>query len=119
MIQILFSYYFSSNELIKEKFIEEIENDENLCITVINVYEILKEFKWKNNKNKEEQFKEFLKDILVFRIDDDIINVASDIYSDLRKNGITIGDADILFAAIVIKNKGVLKTNKIRHYGKY
>ena len=112
----IISYYFNSNETIKEKILETIDNDENICTTVINVYEILKGFKWKNNQTKENQFKEFLKDIIVFTIDNDVINIASDIYSKLRKIGKTIGDADILIAAIVIKNDGILVTNNIKHY---
>ena len=112
----IISYYFNSNRTVKEKLLETIDNDENICTTVINVYEILKGFKWKNNQNKENQFKEFIKDIIIFTIDDDVINIASNIYSDLRKIGKTIGDADILIAAIVIKNEGILVTNNMKHY---
>jgi len=112
----IISYYFNSNEKIKEKLLETIDNDENICTTVINVYEIIKGFKWRNNQNKENQFKEFLKDVTIFTIDDDVINIASEIYSNLRKFGKTIGDADILIAAIVIKNNGTLVTNNAKHY---
>jgi len=112
----IISYYFNANIKIKEKILEAIEKNENICTTVINIYEILKGFKWKNNKSKENQFKEFLEDIIVFTIDDDVIEIASEIYSNLRKNGKTIGDADILIAAIVIKNNGILITNNIKHY---
>ena len=112
----IISYFFNSNEKIKEKLLEIIDNDESICTTVINVYEILKGFRWKNSQNKENQFKDFLRDVIVFTIDDDIINIASDIYSNLRKTGKTIGDADILIAAIVIKNNGVLVTNNTKHY---
>jgi tRNA(fMet)-specific endonuclease VapC len=45
-----------------------------------------------------------------------VINIASDLYADLRKAGKTIGDADILIAAIVIKNRGILITNNKKHY---
>ena len=112
----IISYYFNSNEIIKERLLETIDNDENICTTVINVYEILKGLKWRNNKNKENQFWEFLSNLHVFSIDDDVINIASDIYSNLRKAGKTIGDADILIAAIVIKNNGILVTNNTKHY---
>jgi tRNA(fMet)-specific endonuclease VapC len=112
----IISYYFNSNEKIKEKILEIIDSDENICTTVINVYEILKGFKWKNNQHKENQFKEFLRDLIIFTIDDEVINIASDIYSNLRKTGKTISDADILIAAIVIKNDGILVTNNIKHY---
>jgi tRNA(fMet)-specific endonuclease VapC len=78
---------------------EAVDGDEEICTTVINIYEILKGFRWKNNKRKEEQFREFLEDVIVFSIDDDAINIASDLYAHLRKKGKTIGDADIFIAA--------------------
>ena len=112
----IISYYFGENIKIKEKILEVIDNGEDICMTVINIYEILKGFKWKNNKKKENQFKEFLEDVVVFTIDNDIINIASDLYAGLRKTGKTIGDADILIAAIVMKNDGILISNNIKHY---
>jgi len=112
----IISYYFNANIKIKEKLLEAIDNNNNICTTVINIYEILKGFKWKNKNDKEIQFKEFLEDVIVYTIDDDVIEIASEIYSNLRKNGKTIVDADILIAAIVIKNNGILVTNNIKHY---
>jgi tRNA(fMet)-specific endonuclease VapC len=112
----IISYYFNANNEVKERLMEAVDSDEEICTTVINVYEILKGFKWKNNKKKEEQFKEFLEDVVVFRIDDDAINIASDLYAYLRKKGKTIGDADIFIAAIVIKNNGTLISNNVKHY---
>jgi len=112
----IISYYFEANIKVKEKILEIIDKNENICTTVINIYEILKGFKWKNNKKKEYQFKEFLEDVVIFTIDDDVTNIASDLYADLRKNGKTIGDADILIAAIVMRNKGTLISNNIKHY---
>jgi len=38
------------------------------------------------------------------------------LYSNLRKAGKTIGDADILIAAIVIKNEGTLVSSNTKHY---
>ena len=112
----IISYYFHANDKIKEKILETIDNDKNICTTVINAYEILKGLKWRNNKKKENQFKEFLEDVIVLSIDDEVINIASDLYSSLRKSGKTIGDADILIAAIVIKNNGTLVSNNTKHY---
>jgi len=112
----IFSYYFNANIKIKEKILEMINNDESICTTAVNVYEVLKGLKWRNNKNKETQFREFLEDIVIFTIDTDVINIASDLYSELRKTGKTIGDADILIAAIVIRNNGILVSNNTKHY---
>jgi tRNA(fMet)-specific endonuclease VapC len=112
----IISYYFNANTKIKEKLLEIIDNDENISTTVINIYEILKGFRWRNNKKKENQFKEFLEDVIIFTIDDDVINIAADLYSNLRKKGKTISDADILIAAIVIKNNGILVSNNEKHF---
>jgi tRNA(fMet)-specific endonuclease VapC len=112
----IISYYFNANNLIKEKILETIDNDEEICTTVINIYEILKGFRWKNNQRKENQLKEFLEDVVIYTIDDDVVNIASDLYAMLRKKGKTIGDADIFIAAIVIKNDGTLISNNIKHY---
>jgi tRNA(fMet)-specific endonuclease VapC len=112
----IISYYFNSNSKIKEKILEAIDNDETICTTVINIYEILKGLRWKNNEKKESQFKEFLEDVTVFTIDENIIDIASNLYSNLRKNGRTIGDADVLIASIVIRNEGILVSNNTKHY---
>ena len=112
----IISYYFDANIKIKEKILEVIDNGEDICMTVINIYEILKGFKWKNNKKKEAQFKEFLEEVVIFTVDNDVINIASDLYAGLRKTGKTIGDADILIAAIVMKNNGILISNNMKHY---
>jgi len=112
----IISYYFNANAKIKEKIIETIDNDEIICTTVINVYEIFKGFRWKNNENKEKQFKEFLEELTIFTIDDDVIDIAANIYSNLKKSGKAIGDADILIAAIVIRNNGTLVSNNTKHF---
>jgi len=113
----IISYYLNSNETIMNKILEQIDNDNVLCTTVINKYEILKGLKWKNNNQKEHLFRNFLKDDLVIcAIDDDVIEIASEIYSAQRKKGITIEDADILIAAIVIANNGTLVTNNTKHF---
>ncbi|MCL2412395.1 MAG: PIN domain-containing protein [Treponema sp.] len=112
----ILSYYFSGNEIIRDKLLEIISNGEKIALTSINVYEILKGFRWRKNKNKELLFKDFLENIIVYSIDDIVLEIAADIYAELRENGKTVGDADILIAAIVIKNDGKLFTNNIKHY---
>ena len=110
------SFYFAGDSNIKEKIIETINKVEQICLTAINVYELKKGLRWRNNKTKEEKFNKFLQNIRIFTLDDGSISLAVDIYADLRKNGITIGDADILIAGIVINNNGTLITNNIQHY---
>jgi tRNA(fMet)-specific endonuclease VapC len=110
------SYYFSGDIRIHNKIKETINTSEKIALTIINVYEILKGLKWRKNKYKRIMFDKFLETVSIFTIDDSVIDLATDIYADLRGNGITIGDADILIAAIVIKNDGKLVSNNLKHY---
>ena len=112
----ILSYYFAGNSEIHNKMKETINAGERIALTAMNVYEILKGFKWRNSKNKEIIFHQFLETVPVFPIDDNVINLATDIYADLKRNEITISDADILIAAIVINNNGKLISNNKKHY---
>ena len=52
----------------------------------------------------------------MFSLDESAIQTAAEIYADLKRKGINIGDADILIASIVITSNGKLITNNIKHY---
>jgi predicted nucleic acid-binding protein len=43
----ILSYYFSGNIKKKKKIKESIKNAEKIALTSINIYEILKGFKWR------------------------------------------------------------------------
>jgi len=110
------SYFLAGNPMIRDKMQDAIDCKHQVCLTCINVYEIIKGLRYRNNKNKEQLFEEFLTNITVFSLEEKVIQIAADIYADLRKKGETIGDADILIAAVVISNDGKLITNNFKHY---
>jgi tRNA(fMet)-specific endonuclease VapC len=112
----ILSYYFAGNIKIKDKILEIINGGEELCLTSTNVYEILKGYQWRKNKKKEKMFREFMENINIFSFDNEIIELAANIYADLRSNGKTVGDADIIIAAIVISNNGKLVSNNTKHF---
>ena len=112
----ILSYYFSGNTKIREQIVDTLKNKDQIALTIINVYEVLKGLRWRKNIKKETMFKNFLEAVPVFTIDDDVTKSAADIYTDLRKNGKIIGDADILIAAIIIRNDGKLVTNNAEHF---
>lgn len=93
-----------------------INDNAQICLTSINVYEFLKGLRYKSNKNEERIFDDFLKNVTVLHLDDSSVHTAADIYANLRKRGITVGDADILIASIVVTHGGKLITNNTRHY---
>ena len=110
------SYFLSGNSAVAGRMSEVLNNNLQICLTNINVYEFLKGLRFKSTEREEQQFNDFLKNIAVFHLDDDSIKLAADIYADLRKRGITVGDADILIASIVITHCGKLITNNTKHY---
>jgi predicted nucleic acid-binding protein len=112
----ILSYYFLGNTKIRDKIMETLRNKEQIALTIINVYEVLKGFRWRKNIKKETMFINFLETIPVFAIDNDVTTLAADIYADLRITGKIISDADILIAAIIIKNNGKLVTNNTGHF---
>jgi tRNA(fMet)-specific endonuclease VapC len=112
----ILSYFFAGNTHIRDKLELNISQGEQIGLTAINVYEVLKGFKYKNNPVKAKQFSDFLNYTTVFTLDNFVIDQAAGIYADLRKSGNIIGDADILIAAIVISNNGVLVSNNHKHY---
>jgi tRNA(fMet)-specific endonuclease VapC len=83
---------------------------------VINVFEILRGLRSKGMKNTEIQFNELLEDMVVLSIDKEVISIAADIYSYRKNKGLNLEDADILIAAITIRNNGILVTNNIKHF---
>ena len=112
----ILSYYLIDDTKIKVELRNRIRNNELICTTIINVYEILRGFKWKNNPKKETLFRSFLDNLKIFSIDDEAVEIASEIYSNQRKKGENIEDADILIAAIVLANNGILITNNTKHF---
>ena len=112
----IISYYFDGEHKIKARLDEVFRLKEDICTTVVNVYEVIKGLRWRDNKQKEAKIKHFLKDIKVFAVQKNVVDEAASIYADLRKKGITIGDADVLIAAVVITNNGTLVTNNTKHF---
>jgi predicted nucleic acid-binding protein len=112
----ILSYFLRGDDVITSNVSQIIERGEEIGLTTINAYEILKGFRYKNNKKKETLFLEILNNLSVFSFDNISINIAADIYASLRKSGQTISDADVIIAAIVIGNNGILVTNNNKHF---
>ena len=112
----IISYYLNADKQIINNIMQLVDDNEILCTTVVNKFEIIRGFKWKKSKKKENMARGFMSKLMLFSIDNDVIEIAAEIYSDLRKKGLNIEDADILIAAIVIRYEGTLVTNNIKHF---
>jgi len=113
----IISYYLDGDFNIKKCLDNAFRQNVEICTTVVNVYEVIKGLRWRNNKQKEARIIHFFEDITIHTVKKDIAAIAATIYADLRKKGITIGDADILIAAVVMAHNGTLVTNNTKHFG--
>ena len=93
-----------------------LENHPHFTISVINRYEILRGLKAKGASAQLASFDRFCKAIEIVPVTDRIVEISSNIYSDLYRNGNLIGDADILIAATAISMDRVLVTNNEKHF---
>ena len=66
----ILSYFFSSNALVRDKLRDAVDNGEQIAMTAINVYEVLKGLKHRNNLSLEKMFMNFLSNIPIFTLDD-------------------------------------------------
>lgn len=93
-----------------------LQSHSNLTFSIITRYEILRGLKVKAASSQLRAFEKFCGVNEIIPITDEIIIKASDIYSDLYRNGNLIGDADILIAATAMTFDCVLVTNNERHF---
>jgi len=108
--------YLKASPKAVNKVNELADVGEFVHITSITMYEILKGLRHKGNIQTERKFIAFLEKVEVIPLCDRAVVEAAEIYAQLRKKGVTIGDADIFIAAIVKVNNGWLVTNNTKHY---
>lgn len=81
-------------------------------------YEILRGLKVKQAMIQQIAFERFCAANVLLPLTDAIINRSSDIYADLHRRGLLIGDADILIAATALEHGLTLVTNNTTHFSR-
>jgi tRNA(fMet)-specific endonuclease VapC len=89
-----------------------------LTISLITRYEILRGLKAKQATTQQAAFEQFCASNIVIPLTDPTILRGSEIYADLHRRGLLIGDADILIAATAIEHGLVLVTNNTSHFSR-
>src|SRR3990172_4157843 len=103
---------------VVERTREYLESHAQLAFSLITRYEILRGLKAKQATAQIARFEEFCGTCQVFPVTDEVVDRASDIYSDLHRKGTLVGDADILIAATALTHDLVLSTNNATHFGR-
>lgn len=65
---------------------------------------------------KRRLFEALLQEVRVLELDRNALDIAADLYADLRRKGTPLEDADILVAGIALAQGAVLVTRNLRHF---
>lgn len=103
------------NEIVIQK-IKNLPIDTIITITGLTVYELYKGTYIMGDRQKEQEVMDFIELVDVLQLNTAVEKKAGEVYANLKKRGEQINDADILIAAIVLKNNGVLITNNTKHF---
>lgn len=109
------SYYLKNNLTIINR-VDAEKNDNGIDIPPLVYYEIKNWLLKNNSKKKMVIFEKMYSYHGINCIDKSILDIASGIKTQLEKNGITIGDNDILIAAYCLKHNLTLITNNTKHF---
>ncbi|WP_291777610.1 PIN domain-containing protein [Cecembia sp.] len=85
-------------------------------ISDISYFEFLKGLEFRGSLNKKIIFDIFVEENKLIRMSKESIKISASVYADLRKQGITIGTADLLIAGIAIHSDMELITNNQAHF---
>lgn len=91
---------------------------QRFSFSAITQYEVLRGLLAKGATAQHRAFERFCGSSEVLALTPPIIERAAEIYADLYRRGMLIGDADILIAATALSHGYVLATNNRSHFGR-
>jgi tRNA(fMet)-specific endonuclease VapC len=112
----ILSFYFRGDIGLRNKFDQYLKEFDQINISIITYYEILAGLKFKEAAKQLQQFEEFSTSNSIIHLTEESAQISAEIYSDLRKSGVTIGTSDLLIAGIALENDLILITNNEKHY---
>jgi predicted nucleic acid-binding protein len=112
------SYLLKGNAKITVKMAKEKNDGNTFVIPPIVYYEINNWLLKNNSKRKAAIFKKICSVNGIGPISKEVLDIASSIYDNLRKNGVVIETADLLIAAWCIKNNCTLISNNKKHFNR-
>lgn len=112
----IISFYLKGNEPVANNIIRALENGDNILVAPIAYYEIKRGLMAVNSQKRLKEFDNFCKLFGVGQLDNSVLDVAAGIYSEQRKMGYTMEDADIFIAAFCKNQTFALVTNNTKHF---
>ncbi len=112
------SYLLKGNKEIFSKLTDLASNDHIISIPNIVYYEIKRGLLSSGSTNKLNRFVSFAKALGIVELKTSTLDIAAQIYSDLKNAGTLIEDDDIFIGASALENNAILVTNNERHLGR-
>jgi len=108
--------FLKGEKKVFTKVEEYLQEFNELSLSIISYYEILRGLKYLGNKRRITDFEELMNKSEIITLNRAIMVKASEIYSTLKRRGELIGDADILIAASCLVRNMTLITNNENHF---
>ena len=114
----IISYLLKGNASVLKRLEELAEDDNQFEIPSIAYYEIKRGLIASGATTKLTRFLNFVKQIGIAELKTSTLDLAAQIYADLKKTGDMIEDDDIFIGATALEADAVLITNNERHLGR-
>jgi len=112
----IISYYLKGNETVANNVINALSNGDSILVAPIAYYEIKRGLMAVGSQKRLLEFEKFCKLFGVGQLDNSILDVAAGIYSEQRRMGRIMEDADIFIAAFCKCWSFPLVTGNTKHF---
>ena len=112
----ILSFYLRQNQLIIDKVQETLLDGHEVLIGPIAYYEVKRGLLAIRAEKRLKEFASLCKILGIGQLDNSLLDLAADIYRELRDKKQTIEDADILTAAFCKSHDFTLVTHNEKHF---
>lgn len=113
----IISYYLKGHETVIANITSALVDGCNILVAPIAYYEVKRGLMAINSHRRLKEFNDFCALLGVGQFNNNILDIAAEIYVEQRKMGRTIDDADIFIAAFCKSQKDTtLVTHNVKHF---
>jgi predicted nucleic acid-binding protein len=112
----ILSFYLRQNQQILKKVQDTLTAGDEVLVGPIAYYEVKRGLLAIKAEKRIREFAALCKVLGVGQLDNSLLDIAADIYRELRDKKITVEDADILTAAFCKGHDFTLVTHNTRHF---
>lgn len=112
----ILSYFLRGQAKVVSKLDEYGQFYDFLTFSILTYYEIKAGLTYRDSTRVLTQFKEIARESEILLLSLATMDIASNIYTDLRRRGLLIAPMDLLIAASAIEHGYTLITANVRHF---